>query len=310
MYFDARLVSDKQREGYRRLLGHFGEYLDRLTRRLVGVFEVAREQAGTRGRRCDGTILMLARHFLSSADGVSVLAAQGCSEPCIPLLRTAFEACLGLGYIVRDDHDRRALAYQVAHVHRLLSAYHRFDPEHKLGRELRAELDGDENADVIDSVPFDFRALAARLEPVLRLSDFAPIEAEWQAVKGRKGRGTPEWFSLFQGPKDVKALAKEMGQLTAYWFLYKQWSTVIHAGAGMESMATKDNAIVIRPLRHPEEVQSVVRIISGCGVDFGNALLSFFRPDLLADFQEDFACEFEPGLQRLIGDEVQFPGWR
>jgi hypothetical protein len=310
MFFASLLASNEQREHYRALLQRYASYLAGLTERLVATFEVVHPEMGTEGELRHATVLMLARHFISTQDGAAVLVAQGCSEPAGPLLRSAFEARLGIGYILTADHERRAIAYQVAHIHRKLKIYRRFDGKHELGRALRAELAGDEHADVLDRIPEDTAVYAARLEPALRRPAFVPVEAEWQAAKNRRGK-EPNWFSLFGGPKDIKDLAKEMEELSTYWFLYKHWSDVTHAGSGMENVAmTASNEKVIRPLRHPEELKSVVQIITGFSNDVAVALLTTYRPDLLQEYHERFAVEMLPTFQALTGDNIVFPPWR
>ena len=106
-------------------------------RDLVDVAQIASVQD-----RCysHATVLMLTRHVIESVDGVSVLVERGCAENCGPLLRSAFEAQLGLLYILDTDSKRRALSYQVAHAHRKIKAYRKCDPNDLLGKQLRAEL--------------------------------------------------------------------------------------------------------------------------------------------------------------------------
>ena len=309
MFFEALLESDEQREQYHGLLAQFSAYLGGLTERLVAVFDVVQREAGAEGELRHATILMLARHFISIQDGVSVLVSQGCAEAAGPLLRSAFEARLGVGYILKADPERRAIAYQVAHVHRKLKLYRRFDPNHELGRALRAELIADEHADVLDRIPGDTAAYAARLEPALRRPAFVPVDAEWQALKRQRGK-EPNWFSLFGGPKDTKGLAKEMEELSTYWFLYKHWSDVVHAGSGMENMAmTETNERVIKPIRHPQELKSVVQIITGFSNDVAIALVTNYRPDLLNEYRHRFAVEILPTFKALTHESISFPSW-
>jgi hypothetical protein len=207
MYFEPLLASDELRAEYRRQLEQFSGVLEGYNQFLVRVLDTAHAAMTSSPRYFHDTVLMLARHVLSSLDGVSVLVAQGCGEAAAPLLRSAFEGYLGVSYILTADHDRRGLAYQVAHVNRMLKSYRRYDATDPLGKGLRAELTGQPLAGVLDRHPFDLKQMAAQLEEVLLDPQFAPVQDAWVARKtgtdGRPKDSDPSWFSLFGGPRDV-----------------------------------------------------------------------------------------------------------
>lgn len=313
MYFEPLLASDEQRAEYRRQLASFAGFLGDYNRFLVRVVDAA-HAAMADGRGFHTTVLMLARHVVSSLDGVAVLVAQGCAEASAPLLRSAFEGTLGVGYILKDDHDRRGLAYQVAHVHRKLKLYRRADATDQLGKGLRAELAGQSYAHVLSHVPFDLKGRVARLEGVLREPQFVPVEEAWVARKagtdGRPKDSDPSWYSLFGGPRGVSGLARELGQLTLYWLLYKKWSDVVHAGSGMDNVTV--NAAgehLIRPIRHPGELQTVVGIAAEFGMRFADRLLTFYRQDSCGPFWADYGAELHPRYEQLCATPVPFPSW-
>src|SRR6185369_4224963 len=52
---------------------------------------------------------MLYRHVIEFTDSIEVLVANGCSVPALTLLRSSFEACLGLEYIMESDFRNRSL---------------------------------------------------------------------------------------------------------------------------------------------------------------------------------------------------------
>ena len=84
--------------------------------------------------------------------------------------------------------------------------------------------------------------------------DFQPIEQEWQSLKAKR-KHDPEWFSLFGGPQSVRDLAIRVKWAGTYEFLYRTWSNEVHAGRAMESIGRRNGIIVMRPIRHPEELQ-------------------------------------------------------
>jgi uncharacterized protein (TIGR03067 family) len=217
VFFRDRIESADQWESYEKLIAGLSHFVNDCVRYLIDAFDVA--QVGSVHEQCysHATVLMLARHVIEAVDGVSVLAERGCAENCGPLLRSAFEGQLGVLYILEAESKRRALSYQVAHVHRKIKAYRKYDPNDPLGRQFRAELKDDPMADVFDRIPGNLQAMIANLESMFTKPEFAPVEQEWKAVRKNKD---PEWFALFGGPRDVRSLAFHLKLGAAYEGLY------------------------------------------------------------------------------------------
>ncbi|MAX38813.1 MAG: hypothetical protein CME33_19830 [Gimesia sp.] len=153
MYFRDLVESEEEWQNYEILLSDLAGFVRDCVQFLIDASDVA--QIASVQDRCysHATVLMLTRHVIESVDGVSVLVERGCAENCGPLLRSAFEAQLGLLYILDTDSKRRALSYQVAHAHRKIKAYRKCDPNDLLGKQLRAELKDDPMTKVFNRVP-------------------------------------------------------------------------------------------------------------------------------------------------------------
>lgn len=276
MYFRDMLESPVEWAVYEEVLSKLSQFVQDCVSFLIDAFDVA--QAGSAKEKCysHATVLMLTRHVIESIDGVSVLAERGCAENCGPLLRSAFEGQLGVLFILEADSKRRALAYQVAHAHRKIRMYRRYDPSDPLGKQLRAELGGDPMANVFDGIPGNLPAMIANLEAMLSRSEFAPIESEWQAT--RKNRD-PEWFALFGGPRDVRSLALHLKLGAAYEGLYRSWSDVIHAGSSLNHVGPADQpgAIAIRPIRHPDGLESACSLAAQICLNTTRNLVQWLR---------------------------------
>ncbi len=213
MFFREMIESTEQWEGYEKLISDLSRFVGDCVRYLIDAYDVA--QVGSVQEQCfsHATVLMLTRHIIESVDGVSVLAERGCAENCGLLLRSAFEGQLGVLYILEADSKRRALSYQVAHAHRKIKMYRKYDPNDPLGKQFRAELKDDPMADVFDRVPGNLPEMVANLEGMFTKPEFLPIEQEWQATRKNKD---PEWFALFGGPRDVRSLAFHLKLGAAY----------------------------------------------------------------------------------------------
>src|SRR2546427_10653595 len=58
--------------------------------------------------------LILYRHMIEACDSIEVLIHNSCAVPTIPLLRTCFEASLGLQYILQSNYANRSLSWLYA----------------------------------------------------------------------------------------------------------------------------------------------------------------------------------------------------
>lgn len=309
MYFRDVIESDEQWSRYEKLLSDLAQFVRDCVHYLIDAYDVA--QVGSVSDQCysHATVLMLARHIVESVDGVSVLAERGCAENCGPLLRSAFEAQLGVLYILESDSKRRALSYQVAHAHRKIKMYRKCDPNDPVGKQLRAELKGDPMAEVFDRVPGNLQAMIANLESMFKKPEFSPIEQEWQASRKNKN---PEWFALFGGPRDVRSLAIYLKLGAAYEGLYRSWSDVIHAGSGLNHVGPSDQpgTIVIRPIRHPDGLESACSLAAKICLHTARSLVQRYGPEQWERFHQIYTETISPRYMQLCKGKLINAPWR
>jgi len=279
MFFPEMLQSDADRQRFDQTCAAFSDFFQECNRCLVFAWEAVHEAAAPTGEEHHTPILLLVRHVIESLDGVAILVSKGGSHPCQPLLRSALEAVLGVLYILEKETKQRAFAYQVAHAHKKIKLYDRLDPTTQAGKELRNLLDGDLMEGFFNALPFlNYPKMIANLQAMLVKPDFQPIEVEWQRVKAVNKKRAPEWYSLFGGPKNVRELAIHLGMTGMYEFLYRFWSESVHAGMAMEAIGTKGGATVIRPIRHPEQLQSAVQHAVAFALLLAKRLVEVYAP--------------------------------
>lgn len=309
MFFRDMIESTEQWEGYEKLISDLSRFVGDCVRYLIDAYDVA--QVGSVHEQCfsHATVLMLARHIIESVDGVSVLAERGCAENCGPLLRSAFEGQLGVLYILEADSKRRALSYQVAHAHRKIKMYRKCDPNDPLGKQFRAELKDDPMADVFDRVPGNLRAMISNLEGMFTKPEFLPIEQEWQATRKNKD---PEWFALFGGPRNVRSLAFHLKLGAAYEGLYRSWSDVIHAGSGLNHVGPSDQpgTIVIRPIRHPDGLESACSLAAQICLNTARSLVQKYAPEQWQRFCQTYSQEISPTYMQVCKGNLINAPWR
>jgi hypothetical protein len=286
--------SPEQQQKYHDLLRQHSicirKSVDFLLRALQLMIAVQTKGAG----HYHGVVFVLARHVAEELDAASVLVAEGCTIPCKSHLRSAFEAELGVQYILKADSERRAIGYLVKHARDRIRWYDKTDPGSQAGTELRSWIGNEDIAmHVLSSLPpFDFEEVKKRLTGMLQRAPYMVVNDEWQRFK-RETRRHPAWHALFGGPKTVRDLAFHLDRGFWYEFLYSDWSGHVHAGSGLTNIGTDTDdptgeLTALRPLRHPDGLKIVLHFAQGMALELGNALgqryLSKIGQDDLRDF--------------------------
>lgn len=164
-------------------------------------------------------------------DGVEVLIREACSVSAIPLFRSAFESALSLEFLLADDSKylERSLSWFCAHVHRRISWLEQMDPATMKGAEFKKAW---ENSFGNWNPPSATASFVASQRAILASPQLQPIEAEHQSQRKKN----PNWYSLFGGPNDLRALAEDLNRTAEYDTLYRAWSTVVHANDPLSFM--------------------------------------------------------------------------
>src|SRR5262249_46594740 len=132
---------------------------------------------------------------------------------------------------------------------------------------------------------FDYQKAIDGLQGMLKQPMFEPIEAEWQRLKVSRGNKDPEWYALFGGPTNVRDLAIRVGGPAMYEFLYRYWSNEVHAGSAMEAIGEKDGDTVIRPIRHPDELQPAVNFASQFSLALARKIVETYQPGKMVELR-------------------------
>jgi len=234
----------------------------------------------------DMTITLIFRHFIESLDAITVLIKHGCADPTEPLLRSIFEALIGLEYILEKDTVQRALSYEVAYDHRNISLYKKMDPTSDQGKQFKKVLSNDSTVKNIALPAFDTNKLIANLEKKLKKPKYINVDEEWQNYKNINKRN-PNWFSLFGGPKNIIDLAYCVTRGGLYEYVYRIWSQSVHA-TGVIRNITRDefgNAAIIG-LRNPKNIQIYSSLSLSMVMASYTKMIKYYIPDKEKDFQE------------------------
>jgi hypothetical protein len=280
----------------------------------------------------DFALLLLVRHLTDSIDGVSILVARGSVQPCEPLLRSGLEAFLGIAYIREGDSGRRGLSFLLAEIHRQLKFYRQCDPDDEVGKQLRTRVTAEAIEGIIGKVPLKLaRKKVAALRADLDDPAMKPVNEEWNRIKAASKRkksppcsscgrfdlpgkkGDPEWYSLFGGPKNIEQLADKVKLSNLYQLMYRHWSGQTHAVNTMRNLHEVADAILLRPIRHPDGLVVMLRFSALLTLGLGLQLIRQYAPDSKATAKKrhDEICKAIREVERtknVSWKASRFPG--
>ena len=255
-------------------------------------------------------VIALYLHMIQMTDSVEVLISNCCGPPADLLIRSSFEAKLSIEYILEKKSDRRAVAWLVKRQIDQIEYYERYLPYHPKGKEFRAAYESDylSKTSEIPSVP-EANKVIDKLKGELNQPPYKDIYREFINLKGNSKRA-PEWYSIHNGPRNLKGLSQYLHYGVVYEMLYSSWSKTTHAAdASHLTLPMEDGTSILGPVRHPLSL-----------VDIGTTALSFllettllmlkeYRTGELASFHRWYMNEVINKHAALISFDVGYMRW-
>ena len=245
----------------------------------------------------------LYRHILELADAFEVLIASCCAEPTVPLVRSMFEALLGLEYILesKSTYVQRSLSWVLVYAHKRISFYEMMLEDSPRGKQFRASARKDKWNKEIPILPQDKVQYAIdNLNKFLSRDQFVEIEREYRSFKD-----APHWYQLFGGPATIQQLAYRLNHHVQYDFLYRHWSTVAHAQDFSKFIAVDSTGESgIRGLRDAGPLQEVSRFAATFLVEATRIMLIEFRPG--EDFAKYYKSEIGDRFRQIMSRDDFF----
>jgi hypothetical protein len=179
----------------------------------------------------DVPILMLYRHLLEVLDGFSILVAAMAPLPAEFQLRSLLEALFSIKYITKEDSARRALCYLVVTYHvearKVLATLDPTTPQNKnfVSKFSQDEILSGVQLPELQNADQDRQAL----DRILNAAPLKDIYDEYLRVKRQRNRN-PNWYELFQGPRNMEQLAQAINMPGLYQQIYRNTSESLHCG--------------------------------------------------------------------------------
>ncbi|MBQ10715.1 MAG: hypothetical protein CMJ45_04105 [Planctomyces sp.] len=222
----------------------------------------------------DVALLTLYLHIIEMTDGIEILVSESCPAPAIPLVRSSWEALISMEYILEADYLRRSLAWLANYARTRLDGYRSLDSSTIQGKEFLEALAADRwvRVDVLAPSNTDMEELLkgiANLEKFLARPQFQTVEEEYVRTK-KKRKSRPQWFQLFDGPTSIRGLARHLNRHAQYDFLYRSWSSVVHAQDA--------SRLINRRLRDANSNKQITSFATSLFLSATQMLLKKFRP--------------------------------
>lgn len=271
------LCREKDNSALFRLLNEWSSYIDQCVNFGTHVIGWCNEKP--KKDKSDSVIIPMFRHLVELYDGIAVLTREGCSDSATPLLRSMLEAFLGLEYILKEDSVNRALAYRVCSAHSKLASYRKFNPKSEEYSRFQEILQGDSTAKNILPLSKDVEPLIENIENMLKKPDFKRIDTEWKRTK-KKLKRTPNWYSLFDGPTNLRLLSQIMGRAGWYEFLYRPWSAGVHAASVTQHLKVDEElGPVMLCIRYPQSLQLNSSLATSMALNSYNLMIDNYIPE-------------------------------
>ena len=206
------------------------------------------------------TPIMFFRNILELTDGISILIKSSSIDTCHVLQRSLIENMLALKYLLETDKDfkNRALSYIVWLTYQDLKICEKYDATTESGKQLVKELQKDHLVNDHDFVKKteQFETLKKNSLELLSLPIFKSIDEEY--VRTKAIIKNPNWYSLFNGPRNIEGLAKHLKMHATYEIYYRYLSGNVHATSVLKKKIVQDkitNKASIIQIRDYDQVQ-------------------------------------------------------
>lgn len=222
----------------------------------------------------DVAVNVLYLHVIEMTDGTEALISECCAGPAVPLLRSSFEALISIEYILEANYVQRSLSWLADYIHSRLTGWKALDVTTPEGKDFLEALKSDtwvheSNFGLMEFGQNEVEDAASNLEDLLKKQYFKDIEEEFVRYQKLRHRRA-SWYQLFDGPANLRELARYVGRHAQYDFLYRRWSAVTHANDLSRFAKTR--------LRDPDAVNNVAVFASYFILAATRLLLKKFRP--------------------------------
>lgn len=179
------------------------------------------------------------RNMIELSDSISVLNKNSLIDPAKIQLRTLIENHFGLLYMIEKNEKQRALSFMVWRAKKDLKYYKQLISSNPSSKSLISKIKKtDINFDV--SKYFDKsetkQVIESKVE-LLKREPFKEVHQEYLRTIRKIKNNNPNWYSLFNGPKNFLELSNYLNKAVIYEFQYRKFSENVHVTGVLKGFA-------------------------------------------------------------------------
>jgi hypothetical protein len=193
------------------------------------------------------------RNIIELGDAIAILIRKSSIDPCKNLIRSLYENCLSILYILEENEDERAHCFMVWKAKRDLKYYKQFITSNQSSKELKAKLRKDHLKLKLEKY---FREVVHAKISLLKQDKFKEVAIEYERTT--RSTKNPNWHSLFNGPRNFQELSYYFKKTIEYEFQYRKYSENVHATGLLKGFADAgDDKVQIIQIRDFENSKDI-----------------------------------------------------
>ena len=205
--------------------------------------------------------ILFLRNFIEQIDSISLLIKNSSIEPCKSLLRTGLENYFYLSYLLETDTYNRSMSFltwNAINNNKNLSRLIPTTPEYKELEKLFLK-----DAQMKEQKPVTHPNAEQLLQigySLLSTPKYESFKTEYERTK-KKIKKTPSWYSLFDGPKNIKELSEYLNHHILYDGFFRYWSSSIHGTNIIQGKISGDvnDQLEISLIRNPKYAADITK---------------------------------------------------
>lgn len=237
-------------------------------------------------------ISLFLRNYLSYVDACSILVKYSSIEPCNGLLRTSFENLLYILHLIDNPSGQKGLSYIIWNAFEKNKILNKYDGTSETYLKLAEgfknnELLKDEKPPILK----DIDRLMENNKRLINSKKYSSIVKEYHRTKNKVKNKSVNWYSMFDGPSNIRELAIKLDLEPFYEILYKSWSSSTHGTSVIDGIVSGDeNGIAqINQIRLPFDAESVTGLCTNLSVLLFSKYIKAKHPDKNNDFKQWYA---------------------
>ena len=249
------------------------------------------------------TCILFLRNLIEEIDSISILTRKSAIDSAKSLLRTALENFFYLEYIFQEDTYNRSMSFLVWDTINQQTLINKFDLNKEQGKEFKSKLEKDKllnDFDFTDEKTLEkYREFGKNL---LEHEEYKKVTAEYYRTKNStKSKKNPQWYSLFDGPKNLELLAVSIGYPAIYDAFYRNYSMSTHGNDIIRGKIkiTENGKPGIVQIRYPGDLHLVVFNSINIAIMAYIAYCKARLPEKVESFQEWYKS-ISPTIKKTI----------